>query len=49
MPENKELAVTANKSGLLEIVAIAKPGPDEALAVGGGVWIQPATPPCSSR
>ena len=44
MPEITELAVTANKSGLLEIVAIAKPGPDEALAVGGGVWINQQLP-----
>jgi hypothetical protein len=51
MPEITEFAVAANKSGLLEIVAIAKPGPDEALGVGGGpevssggVWINQQLP-----
>jgi|SRR5215831_2674974 len=51
MPEIRELAVAANKSGLLEIVAIAESGPDEALDASegpevssDGVWINQQLP-----
>jgi hypothetical protein len=51
MPEITEFAVAANKSGLLEIVAIAQPLPGEELHVdgghevfSGGVWINQQLP-----